>query len=286
MEKNNEILNELQSISPLVAAIGKANVFSVPDGYFDSISNTVIMSVNEEFPAENISNFLNDTVIPAGYFENLSDSILHKIKKQEAGELPPIFSAIKKDKLFHVPGDYFETLADTIFKKIQEEETLPAVLNNLKTVQPFKVPENYFSDLPVNILNKIKQASGAKIVAMPKQFPILRYAAAAVIIGALALGVYKYSNQPLVNTTDSVASVKLDSSIEKGKIMDDKKFNETLSNLSADDILNYLQRNGNEADIAVLSSNVEETSLPNEEDYLLDEKTLDIFLKDLETKTN
>jgi len=159
-------------------------------------------------------------------------------------------------------------------------------LNDLKTVQPFDVPENYFADLPGNILKKVKQQPGAKIISMPKRFSILRYAAAAVITGALAVGVYKYSNQPSVNSIDPVASAALDPSIEKGKVMDDKKFNETLNSLSSDEILNYLQRNNGEADIAVLSSSVEETSLPNEEDYLLDDKTLDNFLKDLETTTN
>jgi hypothetical protein len=289
MEKDNEILNELQGLSPLIAAISKVNVFSVPDGYFDSISNTVLITLNEDSSSGNISNLSIPTDIPAGYFDNLSDAILNKIKKQEAGELPAIFSSIKKDQLFQVPDNYFETLAGSILNKIRntsEEETLPGVLHNLKTVQPFIVPTNYFSELPGNILNRIKQGQGAKVIAMPRRFSILKYAAAAVITGAVALGVYRYSNQTPINNIDPVASVKLDPSIEKGKTMDDKKFNETLSNLSADDILNYLQRNGNETDIAVLSSNMEETNLPNEEDYLLDEKTLDNFLKNLETKTN
>ncbi len=289
MENKSDILNELQSISPLIAAISKANVFRVPDGYFDSISSTVLLSLHEDFSSDNIPQISKDTDIPAGYFDNLSNSILDKIKKQEAGELPAIFSTIKKEQLFQVPGNYFETLADSVLSKIkntQEEETLPAVLNDLKTVQPFDVPENYFADLPATILEKVKQQPSAKIISMPKRFSILRYAAAAVITGALALGVYKYSNQPSVNSIDPVASVVLDPSIEKGKAMDDKKFNETLNSLSSDEILNYLQRNNGEADIAVLSSSVEETSLPNEEDYLLDDKTLDNFLKDLETTTN
>ena len=288
MEKNNEILNELQSISPLIAAIGKVNVFNVPEGYFDSISHTVMLSIHEDFSVGTISNFSNNTDIPAGYFDTLSDSILNKIKNQETVELPAIFSTIKKDQLFQVPGNYFETLTVSILNKIkstQEEETLPAVLNNLKTVQPFEVPENYFADLSANILNKVRQQPGAKIIAMPKRFSILRYAVAAVLTGALALGVYKYSNHPPVNDIPAV-SVALDLSIEKGKTMDDKKFNETLNDLSADEIVNYLQNNSNESDVAVLSSNVEETSLPSEEDYLLDDKTLDNFLKDLETKTN
>ena len=295
MEKKSDILIELQSISPLIAAIEKANVFSVPDGYFDSISDTVLLSINEGSSYINTPPFSKTTDIPTGYFDNLSNSILEKIKQQEANELPAIFSTIKKDQLFQVPGNYFETLADSILNNIknssdkvvaEEDRPLPAVLQNLKTMQPFKVPEGYFDNLSDNILNKVNQQPGAKVIAMPGRFPILKYAAAAVITGALALGIYKFSNQPPVNNTDSIASATLDPVIEKGKSMDDKKFNETLNNLSADEIVNYLQRNNSEADIAVLSSNVEETSLPSEEDYLLDAKTLDNFLKEIDKKTN
>jgi hypothetical protein len=302
MEKKSDILNELQTISPLLAGIGKVNVFRVPDGYFDSISDTVIFTLTEDFSVDNNLFASTPSDVPEGYFENLSQSVLDKIKNQkellepgnEADELLEILSRLNKENIFTIPENYFEELADSVINLIKisreelidEEETLPDVLQHLKNVQPYNVPLGYFADLPANILNKIRQQSGAKIITMPKRFSIFRYAAAAVITGALALGVYKYSNQPLVNITNAVASVQLDPSIEKGKVMDDKKFNETLNNLSADEIVNYLQRNSSEADVAVLSSNVEETSLPNEDDYLLDDKTLDNFLKDLETKTN
>jgi len=286
MEKKNEILNELQSISPLIAAIGKVNVFTVPEGYFNSISDTVMLSLNENFSA--VPTLVNKEDVPDGYFENLSTSILDKIKKQEAGELPEIFSTIKKENPLRVPENYFETLPGIILNKIktapQDGENLPEVLVNLKKVQPFTVPVNYFSELPGNILNKIKQQSGpAKIVSIRPRFSVMKYAAAAVITGALALGVYKYSNQPEV---PEITKVAMDPSIEKGKIMDDKKFTETLNNLSADEIVSYLQRNSSEADIAVLRSNLDDKSLPTEEDYLLDDKTLDNFLKEIESKTN
>jgi hypothetical protein len=285
MENANEILKELKGISSLVAGIKKVNVFTVPEGYFNSISDTVMLSIDENFSIA--ETHLNKEDVPAGYFENLSASILDKIKKQETSELPEIFSTLKKETLFQVLANYFETLPDAILKKINTDqdysESLSEVLVNLKRVQPFTVPANYFSELPANILKKIQQPQEAKVVTMPGRFSVLKYAAAAVIIGGLALGVYKYSNQPKVEETTNVA---MDPSIEKGKVMDDKKFTETLNNLSADEIVNYLQRNSSESDIAVLRSNVDDKSLPNEEDYLLDDKTLDNFLKEIESKTN
>ncbi len=302
MEKKSDILNELQIISPLLAGIGKVNVFRVPDGYFDSISDTLMLTLKEDFSADNNLFASTPSDVPEGYFENLSHSILDKIKNKknlsvpdnEADELPEILYRLNKENIFTVPENYFEELADSVINRIKisreelidEDETLPDVLQHLKSVQPYNVPQGYFTDLPSNILNKIRQQSGAKIIAMSKRFSIFRYAAAAFITGALALGVYKFINQPSVNITATVTSLQLDPSIEKGKVMDNKKFNETLNNLSADEIVNYLQRNTSEADVAVLSLNVEETSLPNEDDYLLDDKTLDNFLKDLETKTN
>lgn len=291
MERNNEILNELENISPLVAAIGKANVFSVPEGYFESISNTVMLSINEEHLAGFIPELPEEMNVPAGYFDALPNRILAKIKQQETGELPAIFSTIKKDQPFKIPDNYFETLADAVLNRIKNqqagnEEVLPAVLHNLKTVQPFTVPGNYFDELPANILKRIKQQTEAKVITMPKRFSVLSYAAAAVITGALALGVYKYSNQPSVNNPGQSVAITMDPSIEKGTKMDDQKFNEVLNNLTGDEIENYLQQNSSETDIATLSSNVEETVLPNEEDYLLDDNTLDKFLKDIESKTN
>ncbi len=37
MERSVDILNELNEISPLVAGIGRANVFIVPEGYFEAV---------------------------------------------------------------------------------------------------------------------------------------------------------------------------------------------------------------------------------------------------------
>ena len=66
--------------------------------------------------------------------------------------------------------------------------------------------------------------------------------------------------------------------------MDDQKFDETLNNLSEEDIANYLQKNGTDADLALLTSSIDERIVPTEEDYLLDDKTLEKFLQEIDTK--
>lgn len=252
MENSNEILNELKSISPLLASFDKVNVFTVPDGYFETISDTVLICIAEENPILKplSTSVLNNT--PENYFDNLADNILGKIKsgsKFETKELPSVLSAISKNNLF-------------------------------------EIPENYFENLPATILKKVTDNKPARVFTMSKNRFLIKYAAAAMITGAIALGIYKYSNQPIVAATEIATTITtLDPSIVNGKNMDDSKFDNTLENLSGEDIAQYLIKNGNYNDVASLSNNLDEKYLPNMEEYLINDKTLDNFLSEVEIKS-
>jgi len=106
METKNDLLNELESLSPLIAAMDKVNVFTVPPGYFDSLSYTVLACVNEEQdPTANHSATINST-IPEGYFDQLATSILDKIKnektaKEETEALSPLLSSLQHHQVFN-----------------------------------------------------------------------------------------------------------------------------------------------------------------------------------------
>lgn len=280
MNNSVDILNELKHITPFLAGINKVNVFTVPHGYFETVPGTVLACLKENIATGTIE--VND--IPAGYFDNLSTTILAKIKEAEANELQeisPVLSAIKKVNPFEVPAQYFEQLPATIFSKIDTDE-LPALLKDVQSIQPFEVPNGYFDNVAADILNKVNQQNGAKIIIMSRQRSLLiKYAAAAMLTGAVALGIYKFSNNTpavvTVNTTETAAV--LEPGIEKGKNMDDKKFDETLNSLNEADIVKYLEKNGTDGDIALLTSSVDENNLPKQEDYLSDDKTLDNFLE-------
>lgn len=339
METRTDILNELTALSPLVAAINKANVYTVPQGYFDTIGETVLVCLRIE--NENIALQPGVTCddVPAGYFDMLADSILGKIKTpdtaaDEISGLSPLLSSIQNKNVFDVPTGYFETLDKHLFNTIktpsatetpnelsplmQELQTsnifeLPAgyfesldtiitdkikqsatgatdglspLMQDLKQKNVFEVPEKYFTTVAGNVLNKLKPAP-AKIVSMPKRSIILKYAAAAMLTGAIALGVYKYIDQPrtdVINPGNQTAA-KLDPSIEKGTSMDEKQFNEALESLTDADIASYLEKNGDITDIASINKNLEPVNLPNEDDYLLDEKTLENYLKQIDQTT-
>ena len=272
MEKNDDILNELKEISPLVAGIGRLIFFAVPQGYFESVADTVMASIKNEMPA--------DADVPAGYFDTLSNNILSKIEGTAVNELQkisPLLAGIKKVNPFEVPVNYFEQVPPDVISQV-EEDNIPALLEGVNKMQPFEVPAGYFEQLANTVLNKVKEESGARVITMPRhRNAILKYAAAAVFAGAAVLGVYKYSG----NRPDVVTTNKPETAVA---VMDDKKFDETLNNLNEDDIVKYLEKNGSETDIATLTSGIDENSLPSREEYFTDEKVLDNFLEAVNSK--
>jgi hypothetical protein len=243
LEREN-ILNELNAISPLVASVPRINVYRVDENYFDGI--------RAELQARIIaSNFIapqNNVDVPAGYFENLPTNILAKIKAQENNivltemqELSPTIAGIGNKNVYTVPQGYFEQLA------------LPTM-------------------------------ASAKVVKMGSR-SIFKYAAAAVVVGLLGLGVFTFINKDAVqingSEVDSVVMAKANEIIQK------KSFEKELENVSDEDLEQYLSQNGQDINAALVASSVDdEGNLPDASDYILDENTLDDFLKENNLKIN
>ncbi|HNF03477.1 MAG TPA: hypothetical protein PLH62_13870, partial [Ferruginibacter sp.] len=133
MENSNNILQEIQEISPLIAAIEKRNVFTVPDGYFDWVSENVFTAIKYDDSA-----VLNNQSghIPQGYFDGLAESIMTRIKAGEnesAGDelriLSPMLYSVQNENVFMVPDGYFDTFPDVILDKVKPR---PAKLVSFK----------------------------------------------------------------------------------------------------------------------------------------------------------
>lgn len=282
MNRSVDILNELNEISPLLAGIGNANVFTVPDGYFNSVPDSVLFSVNT-------ANNPAQSDVPEDYFEHLPGNILARIKGTTAHELStvsPLLAAIKKDHPFTVPENYFEQLPAEILAAVEADE-IPAILQNARHLQPYTIPPQYFENLAADILQKLRQQNMPKVVAMPnRRMNILKFAAAAVFTGAVVLGVYKFSADQPINTNNTTAASGIDSVTKKGMTIaaDDKKFDETLGSLDEESISKYLEKNASESDMALLTSGIDESMLPEQDEYLTDEKTLDNFIEEISLK--
>lgn len=70
---NQEILNELESISPAVARIPRDPVLSVPEHYFETLPAHILLKVTDRYDS-----------VPEGYFESLPDRIMDRIKKEQS----------------------------------------------------------------------------------------------------------------------------------------------------------------------------------------------------------
>jgi hypothetical protein len=254
---SNDILNELKELSPLLAGLEKVNVFTIPEGYFDSISTTVLVAAKEE--KNKLPLFSGQSVfdVPVGYFESLPENILAKIKEE---------------KNTHV----------------DELRELSAMLYSIQNENVYKVPKGYFDGLSASILQKV-QPQSVKIISMRKRSDFFKFAIAASVIGILAFGIYKIDKNFAGNisaTGSSLSASLLDPSIQKGKNMGQVQFDEMLNSLSTQEIANYLKKHNDETDVAVLTSSLDANSVPSQDDYIVDDKTLDNYLQQLNSTTS
>jgi hypothetical protein len=240
MKFSPEILEELNSVSPLLADIGNANIFSVPEGYFNTVTVEVIKKVNAA-PE-------NKLAVPEGYFENLSNQILNKIKS-----------------LDHHPE--------------QELKTLSPLLYSIQNENVFTVPAGYFNNLSHDILEKVAP-SQAKVISIRRRDPVWKMAAAAVVTGIIAVSSLMVFNRSQSTTNNEIpVSAYIQ---EASRFKNENQIDAGVASLSDDEIIKYLEKTGNDADNEVLARNINERALPDQKDYLLDDKTLDSYLNNIE----
>lgn len=135
--------------------------------------------------------------VPDGYFENFAVSVLSKIKENKAisvedelADLSPLLAGLSKKMPLSVPENYFTSLANEIPVLIGNDP-LPSILQEVCRKNPYTFPSGYFENLSTQILNKVTAAPGAKVVSIGRP-RWMRMAAAAVVIGIIALGSILY----------------------------------------------------------------------------------------------
>ena len=272
MHSNPEIYNELKELNSLLAEISNRNLYSVPEGYFNVLSEDVLLAVNENSPIE-----MQGSEVPAGYFDGLADSIMSRINASSDDDISPLLANLKGIRVFDTPEGYFESVPEAIMGKIrinEAEDEVSPLLDGLKNIRVYEVPAGYFNELPGTILKKI--SGPAKVVTMQKRPSFFRYAAAAAITGILGISLF------------SVFDNKKTADPEPISVASKVNLDEGLSNVSDNDIVNYLKESGMDVDAALVASVSDEGNLPDQVDYFTDDKTLDNLLNELkpEQSTN
>lgn len=163
MNFSEDILEELNTISPLLAGIEKNNVFSVPDGYFSELSMDIFKRINTEFKTDRLT-------VPEGYFENLSATILNKIKAQEDNPsdelrtLSPMLYSIQNENVFTVPAGYFRNLEYDIMDKVRPQaKVISLKRNSIWRYAAAAVVTGVIGLSSLMMFNKSQQSTGAGI---------------------------------------------------------------------------------------------------------------------------
>ena len=289
MENRIDILNELQGLSPTIAGLEKVNVFRVPLGYFESLSADILIGIETENGRNNSATSVTD--VPAGYFETLAGSILNKIKAQdiekadaeintEINTLSAELIGMSHKNVFEVPQGYFDTLAGSILTKIKAAEVedaaaeiraLSPMLYSIQNENVFKVPQGYFEGLSETVLNSVNPQ--VKVVSMKRSTTtFFKYAVAAAFTGVMALGIFKF-------TGNSTEKIELPDYVTAGLKVQD--VDQELAKISDADIVKFLEASGTDVKTAMVANSIDENELPSQEDYLMDEKTLDKYLNSI-----
>ena len=252
MNRNADILNELQTISQAVANLGTQMPYTVPDGYFDTLSDVILARViagsGEDSAITSVVGKSTPFEVPEGYFENLSTSILSKIKSQkeqsvseELKELSPFLASISKQNVYTVPEGYFELM-------------------------------------PLQIAEKTSHHPGAKVVSMaPVRHRWYSYAAAAAVLVMVAFGLSRIINP----------SVQLDGYVKEGlNYKTESQIAEGLQNIKEADLVAYLQMTAESKDAETIASIVDESILQQEEETEGEDPLLESYMNQLnETQT-
>jgi hypothetical protein len=166
MKNGDNILTETHSISTAVANLPKHTPFSVPLTYF------------EKFPIK-ILNLISKKSI------HTDDS-----------EVSLLIDSHRAAQPFSLPDNYFESFNQQLVKKIAGTSEIDMELLEhapslvpLRKENPYNLPLNYFEQLDIKIESK-----NTKVVRMFNKSMIIRFAAAACILGAFFISYYSTNN--------------------------------------------------------------------------------------------
>ena len=216
MTQKNNILQELNELGSSLPKETPLNIYTVPDGYFDGLAQQVMNRI-KPLEAENT--------------------------EEELKLLSPMLASISKEMPYSVPVGYFDNLEEKLMQSVREgndyqtakEEinTLSPLLGGLNKQMPYSLPQNYFETLAGDIGSKLNNKTETKVVSISSR-KWLRYAAAAVVTGVIALAGFLYLNTKF-NSDPTRSFAKFEKKLNKEiKKTSDKELNEFIQSTGLD----------------------------------------------------
>ena len=292
MYQPDNILNELKELSAAVANIARVNVFTVPDGYFDTLSSQVLIQVHAG-DAENVK-AIKEASVPEGYFDNLAGNIMARIKNEaltdassETKNISELVAGIGNKNIYSVPQDYFNDLSTNIIaqtknillNKVSEETfAVSELVAGIGNKNVYTIPQGYFEGVAEQINAQL--FTPAKVVSIKNRFTAFRYAAAAVVTGVIGLSAFflinKY-NDKNISSAQTAAVIA-----EAKQIIKTNSFDKELSAVSDAAIVSFLESKGQNVEASLVASLTDDKNLPDADEYLINDNTLDEVLKTLD----
>jgi hypothetical protein len=285
VETKSDILSELKQISPLIAEVGRQNLFKAPDNYFERLPDEILMHIKAGKIDDTLPAFLNIAdkkpvfaSPPDGYFESFAAKIITRIKAEETDSvdeelsiLSPILSKANRNIPFNTPAGYFKELSENVIAGVKavdfvndELENLPTFMNDLKNKNPYQTPAEYFDKLAESILSNIKNLpQQAKVISITKRKTWLKFAAAAVIAGIITTAGFLMfnKNNTVLPAADPVAALAKVSDQEMLDYLQNQNLGAPDSSINSELAIADLSDNDNDNDAADLLSNVSDEEL-------------------------
>ena len=159
MARKQSIIEELENMGSLLFEHQPAQIYRIPDGYFENLPDLMLFKVSADEELDKITLPQTYSVTP-GYFESFPQKMLSLVKGSE------------------------EVGVD------EELAGLSSLLSGIKRETPYTVKETYFEDLNIK-----PAAEKAKVISISSPKSWIRYAAAASVIGFIAITGVWYFNQ-------------------------------------------------------------------------------------------
>ncbi|HWY36502.1 MAG TPA: hypothetical protein VNX68_17790, partial [Nitrosopumilaceae archaeon] len=186
---------------------GKGDSFDLPEDYFDSFSAKVFnrLEIQDEISEfETLSSISKEQVfdVPLGYFERLSE------KTECKDELVPYTNlfGLKGISSFQIPENYFESLSATTLNRIAISEELNnfTALLSIEKQHNFTVPEEYFDTLAEKVKDKLIEAKGSRVIDLVLVFlnKKIAYSIAAVLVIGLFLFYFVKADESITAKSD------------------------------------------------------------------------------------
>ena len=291
-QPDNNILNELKGLSPVLAAIPRVNVFKVPEEYFHNITSQVLLLAHASDRVANGSQ--NTFKVPENYFDTLADSIMNRIRREsalsaadETSEISSLVAGIGTTNVYNVPHGYFDNIDEQVISLLSiEEEILSsnaskesgALLAIIGNKNVYTIPAGYFEDVADEVKQKITRP--AKVISLYRKISFVKYAAAAVITGILGLSIISVMDKNSNVSGTSAQTVTVMS--EAKKIIQTNSFDKEMEDISDASIVAFLEDKGQNVEAALVASLADEKNLPEADDYLLNENALDEVLNTID----